>query len=106
MWLALVLALAGTPPYAGFTGADLVTVCGKSEALCNAYMVGFMDGHAITAHRRTPLFCLPTDEVKVELVREKVRAYLAQSDHLNLPASGLVVSALIQAYPCGKEARK
>lgn len=89
------------------TGADYLHVCEGSSAaqptprpaVCNVWVTGVVDGlQAYNANTKTPLFNAP--EVTVGQVFKLVARYLTDNpDKQKLPTAGLVLAALVQAYP-------
>lgn len=88
------------------TGATLYARCTSSkaedEAICTAYITGVADVVSTGQSTKTlpPLVCTP-DGTTIDKYKDAVVAYLkANPDDRSLAASGQVIGALSEAFPC------
>lgn len=79
-------------------------------ASCSGYLNGFIDANLTqvsasgsqNAGSNHQTFCLPKDATIHGVVKIVVSYMDQHKNQLNSPAEGLVMQALITAYPCGK----
>jgi len=90
------------------SGTDLLYVCtedfkGWEDRLCALYVEGASDGIGVSAHYFSDgslPFCAP-DRFTGTQLRKVVLKYLDEHpEELHLAATGLIMTALIEAFPC------
>lgn len=90
----------------GITGNQFIKLCNESprydEGECFAYILGTYHGFTIaeSLHDVEPLTCVPST-VTVDQLSEVVIKYLRNNpQNRHLPARGLVMIAIRNAFPC------
>lgn len=108
VFLGLVAGQAQASPQARrVSGSELLEYCsgpesGFRDGVCGGYVTGVHDLHSdvVEAKVAKPLFCMPLG-VKNGQLRLVVKKWLQEHpEKLHLPASGLVVGAFREAFPC------
>lgn len=100
----LVLVLAAPAP-AKLSGHALLDLCASnlmgSQAVCNAYIEGFVEGHHLGTAGGKGFFCPPpgngTDQAR-KIILKYMRRNAAS---LGRGAAELMFQALGEAWPCG-----
>ncbi|HEX4695953.1 Rap1a/Tai family immunity protein [Sphingomonas sp.] len=84
--------------------ARCVSVSAEDQAACAAYVTGVADlaetGKATKS--LPPLICAPAGTTPDKLKDVVVRYLRANADERSLAASGIVIAALSNAFPCAK----
>ena len=79
--------------------SDRLAAMKRSE--CEGYILGVIDAHLLNSAGMgvSPIFCIPSTVSKFALT-DIVRSYLVRSTERGTAASGAVLGAMMQAYPC------
>lgn len=100
--LALTLA---TPAPAKLSGQALLDLCASNlmstQAVCNAYIEGFVEGHRLGTVGGKGFFCPPPGD-GIDQARKIILKYMRKNAaSLARGAAELMFQALGEAWPCG-----
>ncbi len=73
----------------------------EAATICAGYVMGISDAHDMfSATNMSPTWCAPDNVTVGQLVNPVHKYIISTPEKMHLPASGIIVSALMQTYPC------